>query len=99
MRLLRFNGNNIDIDDATSIGITLQSYDIKEPGKRKVGISNTFSIPKTANNLKHVGYLAGIQNLDTTIYDAIYCDYWVYNLLLIDNAKVRVESIKERSDP
>ena len=51
-RLLRINGFDIDIDDETAIGITLQSYDIKEPSQRKVNITNSFTIPLTTNNNK-----------------------------------------------
>jgi hypothetical protein len=46
MRLLRFNGQDIDIDEQTSIGIDIQCFDIKSPLQRKINISNSFTIPR-----------------------------------------------------
>lgn len=96
MRLFKINDTEVDLDDKTSIGITFQTYDIKEPGKRKSKISNTFTIPKTANNMAIIGFAGDPQFTDTSVYDAMYCEYWVDNEKLIDNAKVRVMEIGER---
>lgn len=93
MRLLRLNGQNVDIDRQTAIGITLQAYDFKEPGRRKINVSNSFTIPLTANNSKLIGFSNDIQSTSQTIYGSFSCDYWVENEKLIDAASVRIESI------
>ena len=52
MRYLWIKRELADIDDKTAIGIDLQAYDFKDPGKLKVNVSNSFSIPATAVNLR-----------------------------------------------
>lgn len=96
MRRLLINGVNIDIDNETSIGIDLQNYDIKEPAKNKVKISNSFTIPITNNNLNAIGWIGGRHNLSTSIYSDNYCDYYVNNVAFITNARVRIEGISNR---
>lgn len=93
MRILRINNLDIDIDEKTAIGITFQAYDFKYPGKRKVKLSNSFSIPLTANNKSIIGWGNDVQTTDTTIYDSLSCDYWVNNEQLITNAVVRIDEI------
>lgn len=96
MRILEINGIKINIDDNTAIGIDLQAYDIKQPAKSKVKISNSFSIPKTLNNLKAIGYVGGSQNISNSIYGIHVCNYWVDNVQFIKDAKVRIENIDSR---
>ena len=96
MRLLRINDINIDIDDKTAIGLTLQSYDVKQPGKRLVNITNTFTIPATSHNLQIFGFANNPQSTSLDIYSSATCDYWVDNEHLIKNAKCRVNSIDDR---
>ena len=96
MRLLRINGTDVDIDEKTALGITLQSYDIKEPGKTFVNISNTFSIPLTSHNSQIFGNVQDVQSTSTKAYDALSCDYWQDNEHLLIDSNVRVESIDER---
>lgn len=96
MRLLRINDTNIDIDDKTAIGLTLQSYDIKQPGKRLVNITNTFTIPATSHNLQIFGFANNPQSTSLYIYSSATCDYWVDNEHLINSAKCRVNSINDR---
>ena len=55
MRLLYINNQLADIDEETAIGIDFQAYDLKDPAKRKLNTSNSFTIPKTANNLNILG--------------------------------------------
>ena len=95
-RLLRINGFDIDIDDETAIGITLQSYDIKEPNKRKSNITNSFTIPLTANNNKIFGYPANIQSTSKRIYEPLTADYWQDGYQLITKGIVRVDEVSER---
>ena len=95
-RLLRINGFDIDIDDNTAIGVTLQSYDIKEPNKRKSNITNSFTIPITANNNKIFGYPSNIHSTSKIIYEPLTADYWQNGYQLITNGIVRVDEVAER---
>lgn len=96
MRILYINNILIDIDDSTAIGIDIQSYDVKEPAKRKIKISNSFSIPITNNNLNAIGWIGGVQNDEKDIYSTSTVDYYVNNTQFIKNAKLRIESISDR---
>jgi len=93
MRILRINDQDVDIDAKTAIGITFQAYDFKEPGQRKVSLSNTFTIPSTIKNQALFGYAGNPQSLSTIIYGSFLCDYWVDNKHLIIGAKIRIDEI------
>jgi len=95
MRLLRINGEIADIDEDTAIGIDLQAYDFKDPGKLKVNVSNTFSLPATAKNMRILGSPGSPSRVDNTIYNRITVDYQVKNKVYISNGSARVESIKK----
>ena len=95
MRLLRINGEIADIDEDTAIGIDLQAYDFKDPGKLKVNVSNTFSLPATAKNMRILGSPGNPSRVDNTIYNRISVDYQVKNKVYISNGSARVESIKK----
>ena len=96
MRILRINGTIADIDDKTAIGIDLQNYDIKEPAKRRISVSNSFTIPITNKNLDLIGYIGRTQSRDTKIYDAYSVDYYVNNTQFIYSAKMRVQAVEDR---
>lgn len=96
MRLLKINNITVDIDEQTAIGIDIQGYDIKEPSKRFINVSNVFSVPITANNLSIFGLASDVQSKSTLIYQTAICNYWIDNEKYIDNSKVRVESIDDR---
>lgn len=96
MRLLRINGIKVDIDENTAIGVDYQSYDVKQPGVRKVNITNTFTIPKTSSNLQIFGNANNPQSISKTIYNQNTVDYWVGNEQLITDARIRVDEISER---
>lgn len=95
MRLLRINGHIADIDEDTAIGIDLQAYDFKDPGKLKVNVSNTFSLPATAKNMRILGGPGSPSRVDNTVYSRIYVDYQVKNKMYIKDGAGRVESIKK----
>lgn len=95
MRLLRINGEIADIDEDTAIGIDLQAYDFKDPGKLKVNVSNTFSLPATAKNMRILGSPGNPSRVDNTIYSRISVDYQVKNKMYITGGTARVESIKK----
>lgn len=95
MRLLRINGEIADIDEDTAIGIDLQAYDFKDPGKLKVNVSNTFSLPATAKNMRILGSPGSPSRVDNTVYNRISVDYQVKNKVYISNGSARVESIKK----
>ena len=96
MRLAKINGVKIDIDDKTAIGLDLQSYDIKTPGKQFVNVTNSFTIPSTELNLALFGNPQSPYSLSRKIYDLSTFDYWVDNEQLISDARVRVEYIADR---
>lgn len=96
-RLLRFNKKNVDIDDDTAIGINLQCYDVKEPGKRLVNITESFTLPLTSNNNRLFGFAANPQSNDKTIYSALSAEYWNGAAKLINNAMVRIDEISDRA--
>jgi hypothetical protein len=96
MRLLKINGVEADLDEQTSIGITYQAYDIKEPSKRKIKLSNSFTIPKTSKNCRIIGFAGNVQSLGIEIYDKMECNYWNDNEKLISDAKVRIEEVSDR---
>lgn len=96
MRLLKINNTQVDIDELTAIGIDLQSYDIKEPGKTFIKVSNTFTIPKTVNNLAIFGLASDVQSTSTAIYSRSSVDYWIENEQLVKDARCRVDEIGER---
>lgn len=96
MRILRINGRLFDLDDKTSLGITFQAYDIKEPGSRKAKFSNTFTAPCTANNLDIIGNPQNPHSLSLAVYDSLTCDYWDNSLPIIQQGKCRIEEVGER---
>lgn len=96
MRLLKFNSINVDIDDNTAIGIDFQAMDFKEPGKRKLSVSNTFTLPKTAKNLGLIGHAGNPQRISKDVYDKIYCDYYINNKQLITKGSVRIDAVSDR---
>lgn len=92
-KILRINNSIVDIDNNTSIGITFENYDIKEPGKRKLKYSNDFSIPKTPNNLKIIGFAGNIHFTDNTVYEKLTIDYWIDNEYIIESSFCCVDSV------
>lgn len=96
MRLLRINDIIADIDEQTAIGITYSAFDVREPGKPRVAISNNFSIPKTSKNLAIFGNPNDPQSTSITVYQSAIADYYVNNTRFLRSAKVRVTEINER---
>ena len=82
-----------DIDNNTAIGIDIQTYDIKQPGKRKINISNQFTIPSTAKNMKIFGFPGNIASISLTPYADNYADYWVDNVQLIKNSRCKIQEV------
>jgi len=95
-RLLRINDIEVNIDEKTSIGLDLQSYDVKDVGKAFVTVSNTFNVPLTSNNLSIFGLANDPQSKSTKVYETAICNYWLNNDKIINNAKIRVENINDR---
>jgi hypothetical protein len=87
MRRLEINGNRVDLDNKTAIGITFQSGDISQPDKKKFTISNTFKIPVTNHNKKILGFSESPYTTTTTPYTQIEINYWDSNIHLIQNGK------------
>lgn len=98
MRLIRVtdedsNVYTLDIDDSTSIGIDFQAYDFKEPGKRKIKISNNFSVPATANNLRIFGFPGNVHTISDRFYQKWYIDYYIDNIHLVKNSRMKLDKI------
>jgi hypothetical protein len=91
MRLLKFNGQKVDIDEQTAIGIDVQAFDIRTPSATKINVSNNFTIPKTVNNLKLVGFAGQAYEMNNAVYEPIYVNYWIDNEHLIKDGKLKVE--------
>ena len=96
MRQLIINNEIADIDSETAIGVDLQAYDMSSPGARRVTTSNTFTIPKTAKNMRIVGFAGDPQSISNIVYDSLSCDYWIYNKRLIRNGTARVTEVSDR---
>lgn len=96
MRLLKFNGEQVDIDEKTAIGIDFQAYDVSEPGSRKVASSNKFTVPLTARNLRLTGFPGDPQSISKTVYSRIKCEYWNQNKKLIQNGIARITEVSDR---
>lgn len=95
MRILRLNGFDVDVDQKTAIGVSFQAYDFKEPGNRKVSLTNSFTVPLTANNKNIIGYANDVQSLSTAIYDKYTADYWVDNEQLIKGSSAKIVEITQ----
>jgi len=96
MRLLKFNNTIVDIDYQTAIGIDFQGYDISDPGKRKISVSNSFTIPATSQNERLIGFAGNPQSLDISVYQPIVVNYWNENKQLIRNGKARITEVGAR---
>lgn len=96
MRIVKLNDVVIDIDEKTAIGVDFQTYDIENPGQKKIKISNKFTIPATSHNLKQIGYAGTPGFTSTLIYDALICDYWLDNEHIIKGAKARIDQVTDR---
>jgi hypothetical protein len=96
MRLLKFNNVQIDIDEQTAIGLDFQGYDVQDPGKRKVAVSNTFTIPKTSHNLKQIGHAGNPQSISLIAYNPIIVQYYNGNKQLIRNGSARITEVSNR---
>lgn len=96
MRYLSINGILADIDDQTVIGVDFQTYDIKEPARMFVNVSNNFSIPKTINNLSIFGFSSNPQSISLNAYNLNLCRYYVNNEIILNDSKIKIEYIDER---
>lgn len=96
MKKVILNGSIMDVDKATIIGFDFQSYDIKDPAKPKATISNKISFPATAKNLYAIGYANNPQIDSDVPYNEMYLTYIEGNDVIVENAKVRIESVGNR---
>lgn len=96
MRILKLNNNIVDIDEQTAIGVTLQCYDIADPGKSKFNYTNNFSIPLTSRNKRLINFAGNPQSNNANVYDFLTCDYWVGNRQFIKNGRAFISKISDR---
>lgn len=92
---LIINDQLVDIDSNTAIGITLQSFDIQDPGKLKTNISNDVSLPITANNLNIIGLNSVNFWGENTIYETLKVKYYIDNELIV-NGQCYTKEVGER---
>jgi len=93
MRLLRINGQQVDIDETTAIGLTFSGYDISQPGKTFVTTSNSFSLPRTMRNLNIIGWAGNPQTQSTIFYDLMSCDYYIDNFHAINGGRAILDKV------
>lgn len=99
MKKLEINGNVVEIDDKTAIGVTYQSYSVKKPAVPLSNVTNNFTIPATVNNLMLIGAPNNPHNnpisgtISAAVYDKITLNYWDSNEQLLEDATARVEEI------
>ena len=96
MQLLKFNGNVLDIDDDTVIGIDIQTWDIKDPSSIKINGSNNFSIPKTVTNLSFLGFPGEQYVGSKIIYDSFNFEYSLNNYRIINGIAYISSITKDR---
>lgn len=94
MRLLYFDNEQVDIDNNTAIGIDLQAYDLTTL-QRRVNVSNRFSLPRTAKNMRIIGHAGNVQSESKKIYNDFSSQYWINSVRFI-NGRAFVENVDER---
>lgn len=82
-RILFVNGERVEIDDETAIGITMQLYDPLNINIRQFDVSNTFSIPRTFKNRRIFGFAGEVNSVSNIQYDSLNCEYHTFNTVLI----------------
>lgn len=95
MQLL-LNNIEVEIDEQTIIGFEIQAYDITEPGRPKITISNNFTIPLTSKNLAVIGFGHNSQVDSDVIYNQILVKYIIDNEVFLDGARARLEKVSDR---
>jgi hypothetical protein len=96
MRILRINGEICDIDEKTAIGIDFQCYDISDPSNQKTTVSNKFTIPKTAKNLRLIKFTGNPHSVDDFAYNQNIVDYWTDSIQLIKSGTFYISEINDR---
>ena len=94
-QVLKIDNQIVDIDDKSAIGIDFQAYSVKEPASRFVPVSNNISLPKTARNLKILGFAGDPQSAYSTVYDQLLCDYTVSNHTIINKGIANISSVSK----
>jgi len=88
MRILRAQRRDLtpvilDVDEKTAIGINFQRYDISNILNRQFSHSNSFTIPKTAKNIKFFDFADNLHSLSTGIYSNYSLNYYIDNFHII----------------
>ena len=82
---------DLDIDKDTSLGVTYNSFDFKEPSLIGINHSNTFTLPRTSTNDR----LSGFFGESDEIYETWYVDYFLGNEQIIKGGKLSVLSVSK----
>ena len=80
---------DLDLDDKTAIGISYQGFNPEAPDQIGFKYSNSFSIPRTANNDK----LTGFGGNSDDVYLPWFVNYIVDNEKVISSGKIKVTDI------
>lgn len=83
----------LELDNETALGVDIQGWDIKNPARPKISVSNSFSIPRTLNNEKLTGFGDSLQSKSNNLYETWRANYYIDNALVINNGKLTVERI------
>ena len=85
----QYNFFDLDLDDKTAIGISYQGFNPEAPDQIGFKYSNSFSIPRTANNDK----LTGFGGNSDDVYLPWFVNYIVDNEKVISSGKIKVTDI------
>jgi len=96
MRELFVNGLKADLDENSAIGITFQSGDVSEPCQNKLSITNSFSLPFTANNHRVFSFASNPMASDSLPYDKLIVDYYDGMIPLISNSLAFLNQTNEK---
>lgn len=72
---LKINGQNVDIDEKTAIGLTYAGFSTANLGKISLSHTNTFSLPLTGNNRRVIAFLDNMNMNSTQIQGKWYNTY------------------------
>ncbi|TWP23129.1 hypothetical protein ETU10_08515 [Apibacter muscae] len=95
MKILRINNQLVDLHEDTDIKIKYQVSDIGAIQENKCTYSDSFSVPKTANNLKIFDGLSLIGDISRRPYKKNTCTYQVDGATLISNGWAVIENSDE----
>jgi len=83
---------NLELDDKTAIGVNFEVFNIQEPDQVGVGHTNTFTLPRTANN----DIIHGWGGQSDNVYTPYVVNYYVDNNTIIRKGRLAVTQVADR---